>query len=77
MENIDYAQISEAIRDASRLKTLPLAVKFMKDPENFPEKTRRPAKDLNKRITICQAVSMARLYGWIIGLTKEDLICVQ
>ena len=76
MENIDYAQISEAFRDASRLKTLPLAVKFMKNSEVFPEKTRQPAKDLGKRVTICQAVSMARLYGWIIGLKKEDLICV-
>ncbi len=76
MENIDYAQITDAVRDASRLKTLPLAVKFNKNPENFPQKTRRPSKDLNKRITICQAVSMARLYGWTIGLTKEDIICV-
>jgi uncharacterized protein (DUF169 family) len=76
VENIDYAQISEAICDASRLKTLPLAVKFMKGHENFPDKTRRPSRDLGKRITICQAVSMARLYGWTIGLTKEDLICV-
>jgi len=76
MEHIDYAQISEAVRDASRLKTLPLAVKFMESREAFPEKTRQPAKDLGKRVTICQAVSMARLYGWTIGLTKEDLICV-
>lgn len=76
MENIGYAQISNSVRDASRLRTLPLAVKFMKNSEIFPEKTRRPSKDLNKRITICQAVSMARLYGWTIGLTKEDMICV-
>jgi len=76
MENVDYAQIAEAIREAARLKTLPLAVKFMKRPEDFPEKTRRPARDLGKRVTICQAVSMARIYGWTVGLTKEDLICV-
>jgi uncharacterized protein (DUF169 family) len=76
VENVDYAQISEAVRDAARLKTLPLSVKYMKSHENFPEKTRRPAKDLGKRVTICQAVSMARIYGWTIGLTKEDLICV-
>jgi len=74
--NIDYAQISDAVRDAARLKTLPLSIKFMKSHENFPEKTKRPATDLGKRVTICQAVSMARIYGWTIGLTKEDLICV-
>ncbi len=76
MENVDYAQIAEAVREAARLKTLPLAVRFMKSREDFPEKTRRPSKDLGKRVTICQAVSMARIYGWTIGLTKEDLICV-
>ena len=76
MESVDYAQISEAVRDAARLKTLSLSIKFLKSTEDFPEKTRRPAKDLEKRITICQAVSMARMYGWMIGLTKEDLICV-
>lgn len=76
MEKIDYAGISEGFREASRMKTLPLAVKFMKEEEVFPDKTRRPSKDLGKRITICQAVSMARIYGWTLGLTKEDLICV-
>jgi uncharacterized protein (DUF169 family) len=76
MQHVDYAQISEAVRDVSRLKTLPLAVKFMKSGEVFPDKTRQPVRDLGKRITICQAVSMARLYGWTIGITKEDLICV-
>jgi uncharacterized protein (DUF169 family) len=31
---------------------------------------------LGKRITICQAVTMARVYGWTIGITREDLVCV-
>jgi len=58
-----------------RLKTLPFAVKFLKEAD-FPDKTRRPSVSLGKRITICQAVTMARLYGWSVGLTKADLICV-
>ena len=76
MEKIDYTQITEAVQQASHLKSLPIAVKFMKSSDAFPEKTRRPGKDLAKRVTICQAVSMARFYGWTIGLAKEDLICV-
>ena len=76
METVDYAQIAEAVRDAARLKTLPLAVTFLSSPGDFPEKTKQPAKDLGKRLTLCQAVSMARLYGWTLGLTKDDLICV-
>ena len=76
MAIVNYAEISDAVREASRMKSFPLAVKFLKSADAFPEKTRSPARDLGKRITICQAVSMVRLYGWTVGLTKEDLICV-
>ena len=74
MEN--YEKVSNFIRDELRLKAFPVAVKFLKDPGAFPEKTRRPSIALKKRITICQGVTMARSYGWTVGLTKDDLICV-
>lgn len=71
-----YSRTAAFLREELRLKTFPLAVKFLKTTGQFPEKTRRPSKALGKRITICQAVTMARLYGWTVGLTREDLICV-
>jgi uncharacterized protein (DUF169 family) len=74
MENYEKAAIY--IRDEMRLKGFPIAVNYLKSPDDFPEKTRRPSIALKKRITICQAVTMARIYGWTVGLTKEDLICV-
>lgn len=70
MEAADY------IRNTLRLKTFPVAVKFLKDKKDFPEKTRQPSVALGKRIAICQAVTMARVYGWTVGLTKDDIICV-
>lgn len=76
MEPSDYSAMANLLRDDLRLKTLPLAVKFLKTSEEFPEKTRRPSVALKKRITICQGVTLARTYGWTVGLTKEDLICV-
>jgi len=76
MTNHNYQEAGEAIRNDLRLKTFPLAVKFLKDKADFPEKTRQPAAVLGKRVTICQGVTMARLYGWTVGLTREDLICV-
>ncbi|MBW1982198.1 MAG: DUF169 domain-containing protein [Deltaproteobacteria bacterium] len=76
MADISYRDAAEFIRNDLRLKTLPVAVKFLGDDLEFPEKTRRPYQFLGKRITICQAVTMARLYGWTVGLTKEDIICV-
>jgi uncharacterized protein (DUF169 family) len=58
-----------------RLRSQPIGVKFL-DTSDFPEKTRRPSQVLGKRVTICQGVTMARVYGWPVGLGREDLICV-
>jgi len=73
---MDTKQAAEFIADDLRLKTAPVAVKFLEDESAFPEKTRRPSAALGKRITICQAVTMTRVYGWTMGLAKQDLICV-
>lgn len=69
-------EISDVISERLRLRSFPVAVKFLKKGEAFPEKTRRPSQMLKKRVAICQAVTMARLYGWVIGLAREDVICV-
>jgi uncharacterized protein (DUF169 family) len=74
MEN--YREMSNFIRDSLRLKAFPVAVKYLMSSADFPEKAKQPSVALKKRITICQAVTMARSYGWSLGLTKEDLICV-
>lgn len=63
------------IYDNLRLRSQPVAVKFLENTD-FPEKTRRPSQVLGKRVTICQGVTMARTYGWTVGLGREDLICV-
>ena len=76
MGHIDWQETAELFYNSLRLKTLPLAVQFSIEPERFPAKTRRPSVDLGKRVTICQAVTMARVYGWTVGLTAADLICV-
>jgi uncharacterized protein (DUF169 family) len=73
-ENMKSA--AEFISNNLRLKTFPVAVKFLKEKKDFPEKTRQPSSLLGKKVTICQAVTMARIYGWTVGLTKDDLICV-
>lgn len=69
-------EAAATIYNELRLKTFPLAVKFLNDKDDFPAKTRQPSAVLGKRVTICQGVTMARLYGWTVGLTREDLICV-
>jgi len=76
MTHHNYQALSENIRNDLRLKTFPVAVKFLKNKTDFPEKTRQPSVVLGKRVTICQGVTMARNYGWTVGLAREDLICV-
>jgi uncharacterized protein (DUF169 family) len=76
MTQSDHQEAAEFIRNELRLKTYPLAVKFLEDKADFPEKTRQPSIVLKKRVTICQAVTMARVYGWTVGLVREDMICV-
>ena len=76
MAQVNYQESADFIQNSLRLRTFPVAVKFLKDKSNFPEKTRRPSIVLGKRVTICQGVTLARTYGWTVGLTKEDLICV-
>lgn len=35
------------------------------------ERARRPAIFLKKKITFCQTITMARAYGWQMGMTNE------
>ena len=76
MSNINFREAAEFVRNDLRLKTLPVAVKFVKDKAELPEKTRRFSTAPGKRVAICQGVTMARNYGWTVGLAKEDVICV-
>ncbi len=76
MADMSVKEMADFIRNDVRIKTLPIAVKFLKDKTEFPEKTRQPSVALGKRVTICQGVTMARNYGWTVGLTREDLVCV-
>jgi len=76
MAEMNFRDMADYIYNDHRLRTLPIAVKFTKDSLAFPKKTRQPSQVMGKKITICQAVTLARLYGWTVGLTRDDLICV-
>ncbi len=71
-----YQEAARKLKETLRLRTEPLGVAFLADAAALPEKTRRPSQVLGKKVTICQGVTMARVYGWQVGLTPEDLICV-
>jgi uncharacterized protein (DUF169 family) len=73
---MELAEKSQFIYNNMRMKTFPVGVGFYKEEKDLPETARRPARFLDKKITICQAMTMARNYGWVMGLTGEDIVCV-
>tara|TARA_A100001037_G_scaffold304506_1_gene341480 strand:+ start:433 stop:1233 length:801 start_codon:yes stop_codon:yes gene_type:complete len=76
MEKIDLISYEENLNKFLRLNTFPVAIKFLKNLAEIPERTKRPLKDLKNQFTTCQAIGMARKYGWVIALGKEDSSCV-
>jgi uncharacterized protein (DUF169 family) len=75
MDQQERQRSAEFLSNDLRLRSQPVEVKFLAEAV-FPEKTRRPSEVLGKKVTICQGVTMARLYGWTVGLAKQDLVCV-
>jgi uncharacterized protein (DUF169 family) len=72
METKDFAK---AIETYVRPATFPVAAKLLKKDEPLPEKAKRPQRDLGIQIATCQAIAMARKYGWTIAVGGEDVNC--
>jgi len=69
------ADQSRTLTELLRLQTRPLAVKLLSPGEDLPKRVHRPKRLLKHRITICQGITMARRYGWRLGLLKDDVCC--
>ncbi|MCX8176532.1 MAG: DUF169 domain-containing protein [Candidatus Bathyarchaeota archaeon] len=67
------------IRNSLSLRTYPLGVKFCKHKEEAEKMmihARRPLKNFNLRMAVCQVVNMSRTYGWTLGMSEEDGWCI-
>jgi uncharacterized protein (DUF169 family) len=71
----DWTQKAEALNRFIRPLTFPLAVKLVKSVDEFPEKTRRPSKDMGFKTNVCVGMTMARKYGWTVGMAASDNAC--
>lgn len=63
----------EALEKYVKPQTFPVGIKML-ERADFPDRV-KTGRDLNRKIATCQAIGMARRYGWSIGLTKKDLQC--
>jgi len=72
---MDAKSFTREIETHIRPATFPVAVKLLTAEQALPEKAKRPQRDLKIQIATCQAIAMARRYGWSIALGEEDLNC--
>jgi uncharacterized protein (DUF169 family) len=72
----DWTKKAEALNRFIRPLTFPIAVKLVKSVDEFPEKTRRPSRDMGFKTNVCIGMTMARKYGWTVGMTAEDNACL-
>src|SRR5215204_173192 len=71
----DLATLDAAISRYVRPATFPLAIRMVTADEPIPARVRRPHRDLEVQVTICQAVGISRRYGWAVEVTPDDLSC--
>src|SRR4030066_1922988 len=71
----DWIEAAQALNRLIRPATFPVAVKLIKKVADFPEKTRRPLKEMGFKTNICVGLTLTRKYGWTVGMTAEDNAC--
>lgn len=72
---MDAKTFTREIETHIRPATFPVAVKLLTSAEAVPEKAKRPRRDMNIQIAVCQAIAMARRMGWTLAVGEEDLNC--
>lgn len=71
----ELTEKAQALNRLIRPLTFPIAVKLVNSADDFPERTRRPAKDMGFKTMPCVGMTLARKYGWTVGMTAEDNAC--
>lgn len=71
-EPIDWKEISDKLQTLLRLRTLPVGMKLFETVEEMEAipKIRRP----RRHHTTCQIVTQARVIGWTVGVTIDNLM---
>ncbi|MDR3590527.1 MAG: DUF169 domain-containing protein [Negativicutes bacterium] len=72
---MSYETVAQELERYIRPDTFPLAIRVLKPGEPVPAKAKRPERDLGTRLSVCQAVGMARRYGWTLAVGAADQSC--
>ena len=69
------SRLSDALAQHLRLGSFPVAVRMARSGESLPERAKQPLRDLKIKIATCQAIAMARRYGWVLAVGERDISC--
>jgi len=72
---VNLTEFGEALNQHVRPGSFPIAIRMVKPEDTLPERVKHPLRDLKIKVAICQAIAMARRYGWVLALGKEDISC--
>jgi len=72
---MDLKSVNDALNNYVRPQTFPLALKLCQSQDDLPEKVRIPLRDMGYPVTLCQAIGLARRFGWTMAVGKEDQCC--
>ena len=72
---MDAATLNQHLEKHLRVSTFPLGIKSLKAGESLPDKVKIPSKHMGVKVAICQAISIARRYGWTMALSGADVSC--
>jgi uncharacterized protein (DUF169 family) len=70
-------EYGESLEELLRLRTFPMAFKFLEKEEDIPVGAKRPRRDYGFRFISCQGFSESRRAGFTIAQTKEDMWCFE
>lgn len=72
--------MGKRIKESLSLRTYPLGVKFYKNSHEAEKMmmdigAKRPLKDFNVRMALCQVINISRTYRLTLGVSTEDMWC--
>ncbi|MFO7838909.1 MAG: DUF169 domain-containing protein [Desulfosalsimonadaceae bacterium] len=74
---MDLQQVQQAMEKHLRPQSFPVAVRLIAPDEESAFAAKQPRKDLGIKVPVCQAVTMARRYGWSLAMSQQDMLCAQ
>jgi len=70
-----WQEVSSCIEKHIRPATFPVAVRFLREGEAPPERSRRPVADIGSPMAFCQGLTLTRTRGWTMAFGPEDSNC--